>query len=153
MLDKENLKDFAEQIRKGNIEIIDKDVLIIENYPMGFKRGTMSFKKTFNRNGAIIERTSQFNGKISKPKKTTATLKNIFVFDKELKKHFIIDFTGRSYCVNTTNFFNANGIFKEYYFANVEPEYLQKPETEGGQVLLKKKQDFDTIQEFFKGVV
>lgn len=155
MQDQKNFKDFAEQIKKGSIEIINQDVLVIDNYPMGFKKCTMTFKKTFNRNGAIIERTSQFNGKISKPKTTTATLKNIFVYDKELKRHFIVDFgIHGSFCLYTTAFFNANGVYKEYYFSDVEPQYIENAKKNGGsEYLIKKKEDFDTIKEFFKEVV
>lgn len=107
---------FVEQIQNGNIEVIDKDVLVIENYPMGFKTCQMTFKKANNRNGQIIERTSLFNNRVSKPKKTTSCSMNIFIYDKTLKRHFIIAVNGIAMCIYTTAFMNDSRIYKEYFF-------------------------------------
>lgn len=142
-MDKENLKDFAEQIVKGNIEIIDKDTLVIENYPYGYKTCEMTFKKTRNRNGEIIERTSKVNGKISKPKKTTSCRINIFVYDKELKRHFIVCVNAMNFCLFTTSFFNANAVYKEYYFSHVSKEYQH-------ELAQKNRKDYRILLDFFK---
>lgn len=104
-----------EQIKKGLIEVINEDVLIIKDYPFGFKKCEMTFKKVFNRNGQIIERTSNINGKISKPKKTTASRINIFIYDKELKRHFILRVSGLSLSVYNTNF-KCGGVYENYYY-------------------------------------
>jgi len=112
---------FEEQIKKGMIEVINKDVLIIKDYPFGFKTCEMTFKKTFNRNGQIIERTSNFNGKISKPKKTTSSRINIFVYDKELKRHFILCFDGLNFTITNTNF-KVGGVYEEYYYSLTDKE-------------------------------
>ena len=107
--------NFKEQINKGLIEVINEDVLIIKNYPFGFKKCYMTFKKVFNRRGQIIERTSLFNGKISKPKKTTSSRINIFIYDRELKKHFILSVNGLSLSVYNTSF-KCGGVYEDYYF-------------------------------------
>lgn len=106
---------FKEQIKKGLIEVINENVLIIPNYPFGFKTCEMTFKKTKNRNGQIIERTSNLNGKISKPKKTTASRINIFIYDKELKRHFILSVNGLSLTIYNTNF-KSGGVYEECFF-------------------------------------
>ena len=115
-MEETNLKDFSEQIKKGLIEVINEDILIIKNYPYGFQKCIMTFKKSQNRNGQIIERTSEINGKISKPKKTTASRINIFIYDKELKRHFILSVHGLSLTIYTTQFKCSNLIYNEYYY-------------------------------------
>ena len=75
----------VETIKTDISHLIRQDVLVIDNYPMGFKRCTMTFKKTTNRNGYIVERTSLFNGKVSKPKKNTASNNLTFIYDTDLK--------------------------------------------------------------------
>ena len=136
---------FEEQIKKGVIEVINKDVLIIQNYPMGFKKCVMTFKKTYNRNGLIIERTSLFNGKTSKPKKTTATKYIVFFYHKELKRHFFLtkgEYTSIS--LYNTAFFNANDVFKEYGYSSVDEEYRNHPDN------IKRHNDYLIVYEFFK---
>ena len=49
MENKTELKDFTEQIKKGFIEVIDLNKLIIEDYPYGFKKCKMVFNKVRNR--------------------------------------------------------------------------------------------------------
>lgn len=115
----------GDQIKKGVIKVITDDVLIIDNYPMGFKTCQMTFKKAKNRNGAIIERTSLFNGKTSKPKKTTAYKDNFFIYDEELKKHFIVSISGFcTFTIYTTSFYNANADYENYYISPTSKEYV-----------------------------
>ena len=115
------MKDFKEQIKKGNIEVIDQNSLIIENYPYGFKTCKMTFNKIKNRNGQIISRTSDLNGKISKPKKTTSARLNIFIYDKELKRHFILMVNGLSMSIYNTNF-KMGGVYETSYFNLTDKE-------------------------------
>ena len=143
-MENNNLKDFVEHIKKGFINIIETEKLILNDYPYGFKKCIMTFEKVNNRNGQIIKRTSEFNGKISQPKTTTATDINFFVFDKELQRHFIVDYRNEIYTLFTTNFFNANGIYKEYYFSEVSEKYL------GNEYNDKKQADYLILADFFK---
>ena len=115
------LKDLKEQIRKEVIEVIDENTLIIENYPYGHKTCKMTFNKITNRNGQIIERSSEMNGKISKPKKTTSSRINIFIFDKEIKRHFILSINGLSLSVYNTNFL-MGGAYETSYFDLTDKE-------------------------------
>ena len=113
--------NFKEQIKKGFIEVINQDILIIKNYPFGFKKCEMTFKKTLNRNGQIIERTSNIKGKISKPKKTTSSRINIFIYDREIKRHFILSINGLSLSLYNTNF-KCGGVYEEYYYDLTDKE-------------------------------
>lgn len=137
------LINFADQIKNGNIEIINQDTLIIENYPYGFKTCKMTFNKKFNRNGQIIERFSEINGKTSKPKKTTAYRINIFVYDKQLKRHFIVCIDAMNFCLYTTNFYNANAVFENYHFSYTSKEYQHDH-------ALKSRKEYRILLDFFK---
>ena len=138
------LKDFAEHIKKGVVKVINEDVLIIENYPMGFKKCQMTFKKTQIRTGQSIYRTSLFNGKTSKPKKLTASRLNIFAYDEELKRHFIIEVTNIDFRITTTAFKSANGVFKEHSYSYVEKEYQSHPDNK------KRAEGYKILLDFFK---
>ncbi len=120
---KNEIKDFKEQIKKGLIEVINEDILIIKNYPFGFKTCEMTFKKSYNRNGQIIERISNLNGKISKPKKTTSSRINIFIYDKEFKRHFILSINGLDMSIYNTNF-KCGGVYSKYYYSLTDKESL-----------------------------
>jgi len=142
-MDKE-LINFSEQIKKGNIEVIDKDKLIIENYPLGFNnKCIMTFEKAQNRNGQIIKRYSNINGKISKPKKTTANRLNIFVYDKELKKHFIVSVSGTDFSLYASNLLNANATYQKYYFSYEGTDYQH-------ELNIKSRTEYAIIRDFLK---